>query len=320
MQSFGSKAIFAFKIIVSIAGLGYVTLLLINFENWEVVRDHFLQNSSKFMIIGAANLLLTTLNISLEALKWKVLLSSIHHQSFRLSIFQVLKGFVAGLTTPARSGEGISRALYLPEGYRINGFLLSTAGSMVQNTVILTGGIIGVLLATGSNGYGSQFLNQVQYWLIFSCLVVVAIAITGYLTRHQIVRLARQIISTTRVQSFIEVTRQVGAKRVLTVIFLTITRYFIYSFQLWLMLHLMGVVVPLEQTWLIPVYLAVITIIPSIAIADLSIRGSAALLLFGTLASSHGAIFVAIFMVWCFNLALPAMIAILIKLPATKNS
>jgi hypothetical protein len=61
------------------------------------------------------------------------------------------------------------------------------------------------------------------------------------------------------------------------------------------------------QWWLVPVYLLIITIIPGIALADLGIRSSAALFLFGSGGVATGAVVASVFIVWVFNLGLPSL-------------
>lgn len=90
---------------------------------------------------------------------------------------------------------------------------------------------------------------------------------------------------------------------------LTLLRYATYHLQLWLILHHLGVLQHWSDLALVMLYYAALTLLPTMALTDLGIRGSIALFLFGLRSANSPAIVGAIFLIWCLNLALPALLS-----------
>ncbi|GAO28370.1 hypothetical protein JCM15548_1455 [Geofilum rubicundum JCM 15548] len=94
---------------------------------------------------------------------------------------------------------------------------------------------------------------------------------------------------------------------------LTILRYAIYNFQLWLMLWFFDISTGLSDLGLIMTYYAAITLLPTMAVADLGIRSSIALFLFSMLSPNSAGIVASVFLIWVINLALPSIVAALLQ-------
>jgi hypothetical protein len=100
-------------------------------------------------------------------------------------------------------------------------------------------------------------------------------------------------------------------------LFLSLARYIVFSAQFYLLLVIFGAGVPASQAIiLIPVIYLIMTIVPSIALADLGIRGSVALFMFGLYFTRYGeadgntdiAILTATTLLWFINLIIPAIL------------
>jgi uncharacterized membrane protein YbhN (UPF0104 family) len=116
---------------------------------------------------------------------------------------------------------------------------------------------------------------------------------------------------------YIMVISSYSSKELLYVILLSFLRFVVFSFQLYLLLRLFSVDLPFFQGMIIiAVIFFVMTIIPTVAITELGIRGSVSLFLIGmyfggpemTPESVNLGIVAASTALWIINLALPALI------------
>jgi hypothetical protein len=111
-----------------------------------------------------------------------------------------------------------------------------------------------------------------------------------------------------RFSKYINVLETFDAKILLRLLFLSVLRYFVFVLQYIFMLQLMQV----EQSawvgfWLVAVLFWMLAIIPSIAIAELGIRGTVAKALFSYSSNTLGILTVT-FGIWFVNLFIPALI------------
>jgi hypothetical protein len=89
---------------------------------------------------------------------------------------------------------------------------------------------------------------------------------------------------------------------------LSLVRYIIFVIQYILLLQLFNVDVGVwHSIWLISVLYLVLAIIPTIALAELGLRGQASLLLFMLVSSNKLGIVGAASSIWLINLVIPAL-------------
>jgi hypothetical protein len=95
----------------------------------------------------------------------------------------------------------------------------------------------------------------------------------------------------------------------------TFLRYvcFVGQFAIWLIFFKISTPPSLMIANLLT-YFFIITIVPSFLLADLGLRGSVALLLFGMFTQQTASLILATFMLWLLNVALPAMAGSIIAL------
>jgi hypothetical protein len=154
-----------------------------------------------------------------------------------------------------------------------------------------------------NNGFISLLWQKLlRYGFIIPILVV--LMVTGF---YYLVRALKANPLIKRLSFHLQIYRRLGIALILRLFGVTLLRYLVYTFQLWLALWFFGLMADALQWWLVPVYLLIITIIPGIALADLGIRSSAALFLFGSGGVATGAVVASVFIVWVFNLGLPSL-------------
>jgi len=294
---------------ISLFAIIYIIWRLIHFEDWEVFFSTLYYQRWQLSGVILIQLTLSILNIAIEIAKWHQLSNSIINQSWHNTIYQVLKGIQTGMITPARSGDPVTRGLLLPKGLKTKGFILSATGSVIQNIVLLAGGLTGILLTKSHTLQNNVTFYYLQKGILdYSLVIIIAIVliIIPLYTLTTIFKNHRLII---QIRAHLQAISQLGKKRILKITSLTIARYSVYNFQLWILLYFLSVSNSMADLGLIMIYFAAITLLPSMAIADLGIRSSIALFLFGMLSANSAGIVISIFLIWLINLALPSIIA-----------
>ena len=86
-------------------------------------------------------------------------------------------------------------------------------------------------------------------------------------------------------------------------------RYIIWALQLALTLHFCGVDMTLVQYMIaIPFYYMVVAVFPSIPVANIAIRGTWSLIIFGVFSPNTAGIALAVALIWLINTVLPMLI------------
>ena len=150
------------------------------------------------------------------------------------------------------------------------------------------------------------------FWVKIVLYIIAALSILALLVYFRLRQLFRWLESSPR---FATITRHVAVMKELDngllarVLVLSFLRYIVFVVQYVLMLQLMQVEVTAGQAfWLISVLFLLLAVIPTIALADLGIRGQASLELFGLFSPNKLGIITASAGIWCINLVFPALI------------
>ena len=93
------------------------------------------------------------------------------------------------------------------------------------------------------------------------------------------------------------------------ILLFSVARYVVFTTQFFILLLVFGVEISyLDAIVLIMIMLFVISIIPTIAITEIGVRGSVAISLFGLISFNTIGIISATLVLWIINLLLPALI------------
>ena len=93
------------------------------------------------------------------------------------------------------------------------------------------------------------------------------------------------------------------------VLWYSVARYAVFTTQFFILLQLFDINISYtDAIVLIMIMLFVVSIIHTIAITEIGVRGSVAIFLFGLLSANTIGIFSATFVMWIINLLLPALI------------
>lgn len=280
-----------------------------------IVRDDFKDTMNSYRIlleekntwfILSVLFLMMFLNWLLEAVKWQVLMNQIRKVSLALSLRAIFSGITVSFFTPNRMGEFAGRILHLEANERIKAIIATIVGSMNQLLITIIAGVISLLITLKTVIPDLQFL----YVLIcgLSVIALAAIVILYFNVSHfydflHRIKLFRKIDDYTKVFSFYH------SREIRKITLLSLMRYLVFTSQYVVLMHLLDVDIEIQTAYrLIFLIFLVMAMVPSFAIAELSIRGSIALYFMQPLSSNATGIVAASFSLWFINLVIPALI------------
>ena len=142
----------------------------------------------------------------------------------------------------------------------------------------------------------------------FAIAFVVLVLLMSFLP-HLVRFLAKHEWRTTQMQQLVKALSKMSYSRFMKVVGWSFLRYIIWAIQLALTLHFCGVDMTLVQYMIaIPFYYMVVAIFPSIPAANIAIRGTWSLIIFGVFSSNTAGIALAVALIWLINTVLPMLI------------
>ncbi len=252
-------------------------------------------------------LVLMVANWTIEAYKWKTLLRGTEKFSLLRALQSVLTGVAVSLITPNRIGEYMGRILYLKNVNKLQGVTVTIIGSFAQ--LIVTGflGLIGMI-------YYVSFIKHTA-WLnvLLASSIILCIALTYfYFHLYKIIEWTSNIPYLKKIKTYIEIVKRFDQKQLIRILLISSLRYLVYSIQFLILLKIFlvhGEIVELVCTiWLIFWAMA---IVPTIAIAEIGIRGETALFFLLPLSQNQIGIVSSTILLWFINLIIPSLIGCL---------
>lgn len=272
---------------------------------WLQVRQS-LGSVYVFLLVGAA--LLIGCNWGLEARKWQVSMAGITPVSFAKAFRAVLSGISFAVTTPNRMGEYVGRMLYLPEGHRLESIAITVVGSISQLLVTLWAGWIGLLLLQPYLTEGALLSVLVFRAAAWGIGVGGLLLTVFYFETGLIGRWLDKLLRRTRYRFLIAALRGCSRRMLLHLLLLSVGRYGVFIVQYLLVFRFFGVeVAPLVLAAAVAVLFLAIAVIPSVALAEVGLRGQLSLALVGLFSANSLGIALTSVTVWLFNLVLPAL-------------
>lgn len=253
-------------------------------------------------------------NWSFEALKWRVLIRHIQHISFFRAFKAILSGLSISLAmnTPNGAGEYVGRILYIEEGNRLRAITLTFVGSMSQLIVTMFLGTIG-LFVMRSHFYSvaNQIftlsltaINTITYGAIAITVTLIAV----FFEISWLTRFIEKLPFVAKYSYFIQKLEDFGWRELLTVLLISFLRYGVFAVQYLLLMQVFRVDVSLwNGFWLITVMFLSLAIIPTIALAELGVRGKISIFLFSVFSNNTLGIVLTATTIWLINLVVPAV-------------
>jgi hypothetical protein len=256
-----------------------------------------------------ATLLLLPLNLGIEAVKWRMLAGS----AVQLSLFQSFKSILGGIAfsiiTPNRIGEYPGRILFLKQKNSTRLISVSVLGSCSQLLTVLLFGVLGLAY------YSLHYPNTPAFLLLAGCALLALGAGFFYWRFEHWAPWLERIRWLRRFKMYGQLLGRFTPQQQWLMLALALLRFAVFTLQYYLMLRWMGVLMPLADGFpLCALFFWAMAVIPSIALAELGIRGEVGLLLFRPYTTNTLGILAATFGLWAVNLVVPALIGSILLL------
>lgn len=256
------------------------------------------------------------LNWGIEAAKWRWLVAPVEQVGFARAFTATIAGTALGLVTPNRTGEFAGRVLFLAPENRGPGSFATLLGSMAQFVITLAlGGIAFLLLWRGPWGYPG-----LEGWWGWPLAAVVALAVAGSLALYfhpgLMWRALRRLPWLGRLERGALVLESYRRRDLAVVAGMSAARYAVFCAQYIILLRVFAEIPWPQALMTVPVVYLVSTLVPTMLLSELGVRGSVAVAMFAPLGGPAAMVLLASFGLWLVNLALPALAGALILLVA----
>jgi len=259
---------------------------------------------------------LLPINLLLESLKWKLLVSGVQKIDLKSSLKAVLAGFSTGFFTPNRVGEMVGRILYLDEGKRKPGVTMSVLNSLTQNLVMILCGVPACIMffVWTKAKYGVN----IQLYLIVLVLSFVGFGLL-YFFFPLLIRRIKSNMYTRKISSYVSCLSDYSVVSLLKILLISLFRYFVFSLQFYFILRFFGVDFSLLGAAIaIPTTYLFVTFTPTLAFSEAAVRSSYAVLFISAFSTQVAGIALAGVCIWIVNTVIP-MLAGTILMAKTKK-
>lgn len=232
-------------------------------------------------------LFLFLLNYLMEAIKWQKLLASWSPISIFKSYKSVLIGQAFAFFTPARSGDYVGRILLLPPGSKIKGVAQLAWSSYAQ------------LIITISIGSITLFFNLLFFpWIKWFMPLGLVAALLVYFHPGQFKGWLNKINKL-----------QIENKLKLNLLVLSFFKYVVFVLQYTWAVKMLNIPIANIDLWIaLGVLFLLLSIIPSISLTDLVIRGQIIVVLLEPYYNNSLMLICLSTIIWAVNFLLPALI------------
>jgi hypothetical protein len=278
-------------------------------KSWQTIL--LALNGTNSWKIGLVSLLMLV-NWGIEARKWQIQVKSIERLSFLNAFKAILAGQAMGFNTINRIGEPIARAAFLKDGNRMRGAVLSIVGSMAQIIVTFAMGTLALLYMRWHILNGGRQIEGLSVFWLDALIYVIGMGILlfslAYFKLAGLIELLEKVPFIHKYQFFIEKLEDFHWNELTRLLSLSFCRYLVFIVQYFLLLQVFEIhVFWLDAFALVGVMLSVLAIVPTIALAELGVRGKVSLLLLGLISNNSVGIIATAAGIWLINLILPAI-------------
>jgi hypothetical protein len=227
------------------------------------------------------------LNYLMESIKWKLVLAELSPISILKSYKSVLVGQAFAFFTPARSGDYVGRILFLEAGNKLKGLAQMAWASYAQLLVTLFFGSVGLF-------YNLPFLP----WLKWVGPIIAATAFIIYFHPAQFTGWLKKL-------SLLQIKTTLKGQLVL----FAFLKYCVFILQYTWVVKIFNIPIGTLDLWVaLSVLFFCLSLIPSIAITDVVIRGQLMVLLLSPFYDNSLMLICVSTIIWVVNFLLPAII------------
>jgi len=310
------------RILIIVAAYGSILYEIFVVRDMNTTKENFLEifyNLNHIFLVFLV-LILMILNWGLETKKWQFLTKKIEYVPFASAFRAVLSGVTVSSFTPNRIGEYFGRVFILKKANPWKGVFITVLGSFSQMIVTLSVGTIATLIFVAKYQPFPPYWQPIVFWGGLFCGVIgIALLFLIYFNVEIVSSLFDRITKKRwkKISYYLETISLFSSKELGIALFYSALRYFVFSCQYVILLFAFGIPIDIIESFLLVfVIFFILTAIPSIALAEIGIRGSIAINIFRIWAISAGVVFADIsvyvvstaILLWIINIIFPALI------------
>jgi hypothetical protein len=313
---------FLLKIIIITASFGYISYQLFFNENYTKVMQLFSSSYSlkKTILMLLIIIVLMMINWSIEAYKWRYLINKIEKISFAKALKAILSGLSVSTFTPNRVGEFLGRVFILKKANPWKAIFITILCSMSQLMITLLIGSISLIVYILVYYSKHQVLPMYIFYIFIGLLIIANFSIFSVFFNVSFISKWLNLLMKPKwrkMKAYLKVFSFFKFNELRNTLLFSFSRYLVFSFQFYLLLKFFGLPLNIfEGFFLISLIYFVLSAIPSIAIAEIGIRGSVAVGVFDFYYNStlnlnvnyNFGVIAASSVLWLINIALPAFI------------
>jgi hypothetical protein len=275
-----------------------------NLRQFETLIAHI--SHIQVVVTMSFVVLLMIVNWVLESFKWKYLTRKL----VIITVWEAIEAVFCGLTwavfTPNRIGEYGGRVMFLPNRKRIHGLFAMAVGSFGQNVITNVLGLSALIW------FSFTFLH-LNIWISIG-LSVAAIGFmvllsVFYFNIRWLVSLLNSISFLKKYHRFFDIMGRYQTTELLNIMWFCLARFFVFSFQYYLVIHLL-----MPEISLFPMMMMVFILffiqsaLPSLDLLDVGVRSMTASTFFVYITDQKIAVVAAVSSIWLINLIIPAIL------------
>ena len=291
-----------------------------NHQNiWQEITSEVNNINATYFWLAFA---LMPFNWLLESLKWQFLIKRVEDISITKAYQAVLAGTAISIFTPNRIGDYLGRIFILEKGDRLDGTVATIVGNLSQLLVTIIMGSLAII----------YYMNDIITYLspnhvgfsIYLKFIIIIINISIIYIFLQFPKIEQKLNTKFELHKYpiirhLNLLSELTKKELLITLTYSFIRFLIYSSQFYLLFLTFNIQMDLANGLMI-VFLIFFsfTIVPSIAVAELGIRGIITISLFNTLWPlqidnvNTDTILISISsLLWLINLAIPSILGAL---------
>jgi hypothetical protein len=253
-------------------------------------------------------MILMLVNWTTEVIKWRMIVISQFHISWKRALKGVLSGISFGIFTPNRTGDFLGRVLSLETGTRTKGVLLSMINGIAQTVATFAFGALGFVLfltVAGVEQWGWIPTLGLQSLVLAAMLLILLF----YYRLDVLADLLATLPFLGRLRSQLHVLGAISSTVLSRLLLLSAIRFLSFLVQYAVVFQLILPEAVLSEVLTATILtLFSITILPFLPIPDLLLRESFALGYFSIYHLDPIAVGVVVFLVWMINVAFPSLL------------
>ena len=259
--------------------------------------------------------LLLPVNLALETLKWQIMIATADTIAFLASLKSILGGIAASVITPNRIGEFPGRIIALEKKRSTRLISVAVLCACSQMLSLMIWGIAGLGYYTVLHPEGMHFAM-----LIITAVFTTILALL-YFSFERWAPLIERFKALRKLRMWARLLHRFTFKEQIFILHLSLIRFFIFALQYFLLLRWQGVAISFGGGMMLcALFFWVMAIIPSIALAELGIRGTVAVFLFSAFTANIAGLALSALALWTINLMLPAIAGAIILAKPRKST